>query len=259
MAKSKTRVITAVVLAVATVLVVLLFLLILAIRTKAIYINDWFVSESDVRGVDVSSYQVDVDMKKLAEQNIQFMYIKATEGISFVDNYFEANWQNAAEAGIPAGAYHYFSFMVDGESQAENYITSVGESLEGRLIPAVDLELSENTARPDKTELVTELKAFNKVIEEQYGVKPLIYAQKDFYDAYLRDDFADYPRWVRSVYYPAAWENGDDWLVWQYKDRGELQGYSGGEKYIDLNVLNRKYNLDELIVKATEAKWIFSK
>jgi lysozyme len=254
MAKPKTRVVTVVVLAVSTALVVLLFLLVLAIRNKVIYINDWFVAESDVRGVDVSGHQVDVDMKKLAEQNVQFIYIKATEGSSFVDNYFETNWKNAADAGIPAGAYHYFSFMVDGESQAENYITSVGESLDGRLIPAVDLELGENTASPNKTELVAELKTFNHIIEEQYGVKPLIYAQKDFYDKYLRDDFADYPRWIRSVYYPAAWENGDDWLVWQYKDRGELQGYSGGEKYIDLNVLNRKHNLDELKVKATEAK-----
>lgn len=226
----------------------------LLVRNKSIFINDWFVQETDVRGVDVSGHQVNIDMQQLADQNVQFIYIKATEGSSFVDNYFEPNWKNAAEAGIPAGAYHYFSFVVDGTSQAYNYITSVGQSLEGRLIPAVDLELGDNTATPDKTELVTELKAFNKTIEEQYGVKPIIYAQKDFYGKYLRDDFADYPRWIRSVYYPASWENGDDWLIWQYKDRGELKGYSGGEKYIDLNVLNRKHSLDELKVKATEAK-----
>jgi len=255
MAKSKTRVISIVVLAVATVLVVLAFLLILAVRHKVIFVNDYFVSSSDVRGVDISGHQVEVDLKKLAGQNIQFVYIKATEGSSYVDNYFEKNWANAAEAGIPAGAYHYFSYDADGESQAYNFITSVGEDLTGRLIPAVDMEYAgENSRPPEKTAVVEELKKFNAVIEEAYGVKPIIYAQKDYYDKYLKDDFADYPRWVRSVYYPASWDNGDDWLVWQYKDRGELEGYSGGEKYIDLNVLNRKHSLDELKVKATEAK-----
>lgn len=255
MAKSKTRVIAVVVLAVATALVVLLFLLILAVRHKIIFINDFFVADSDVRGVDISSYQMNVDMKKLAEQNVQFAYIKATEGSSYVDNYFEQNWDNIAEAGIPAGAYHYFSYDADGESQAYNYITTVGKDLTGRLIPAVDMEYAgENSRPPVKSVVVEELKKFNAIIEEEYGVKPIIYAQKDYYDAYLRDDFADYPHWVRSVYYPASWDNGDDWLVWQYKDRGELEGYSGGEKYIDLNVLNRKHSLDELKVKATEAK-----
>lgn len=254
MVKDRSRVafVVATVILLAVIGAVLVFFL--SVRTKAVFINDWFVSERDTRGVDISGYQVDVDMKKLAEQGVQFAYIKATEGSSFVDNYFESNWRNAAEAGILAGAYHYFSFNVDGESQAENYMTSVGDDLHGRLIPAVDLELGENTARPKKDELVAELKVFNAAIEAKYGVKPLIYAQKDFYDTYLADDFADYPRWVRSVYYPASWENGDDWLVWQYKDRGELEGYSGGEKYIDLNVINRKRSLNELVVKTTEAE-----
>ncbi len=254
MEKPKSRVIFIAATVALIVLIGFVLLFFLAVRTKNIFINDWFVSERDTRGVDLSGHQVNVDMKKLAEQNVQFVYIKATEGISFVDNYFESNWQNAAEAGLLAGAYHYFSFNVDGEEQAQNYIMSVGEDLNGRLIPAVDLELGENTARPQKDELVAELKKFNAAIEGQYGVKPLIYAQKDFYDTYLADDFAGYPRWVRSVYFPAAWENGDDWLVWQYKDRGELEGYSGGEKYIDLNVINRKRSLNELVVKTTEAE-----
>ncbi len=35
----------------------------------------------------------------------------------------------------------------------------------------------------------------------------------------------------------------------QYLNRGELDGYTGGEKYIDLNILNKDKKLDDLIIK----------
>ncbi|MBQ8953937.1 MAG: hypothetical protein IJ048_07450 [Clostridia bacterium] len=39
----------------------------------------------------------------------------------------------------------------------------------------------------------------------------------------------------RDVYLPPIWV--EDWLIWQYSDRGELEGYDGEERYIDLNVM----------------------
>ena len=74
-------------------------------KQKKIFINKWFVDESaSTIGVDVSSYQADIDMNKLKEQNIQFVYIKATEGSSGQDERFAENWENAKRAGLPAGA-----------------------------------------------------------------------------------------------------------------------------------------------------------
>ena len=67
-------------------------------KTKTIFINRWFVNEKNSTiGVDVSSYQADIDMNKLKEQNIRFIYIKATEG-SARDDRFTENWANAAKA-----------------------------------------------------------------------------------------------------------------------------------------------------------------
>ena len=73
----------------------------------------------------------------------------------------------------------------------------------------------------------------------------LIYAQKDYWDKYLAADFSSYPRWARNVFYPVFVDVGDDWTVWQYNDRGVLDGYSG-EKFIDLNIVNNKKGLDAL-------------
>ncbi len=222
-----------------------------AIKNRYISINEWSLGPNSVRGVDISAYQVDVDMRQLKEQGIQFVYIKATEGRSHVDEYFTRNWANARVANLPAGAYHFFNFESSGVEQAENYINTAGSSLGGYLLPAVDVEIyyANNTPIvPNRDNLRRELRAMLSRLEQQYGVKPIIYAQKDFYETYLTD-FADYPRWIRDVYVPAKWKNGNDWLIWQYNDRGQLSGYSGGEKYIDLDVINSNKTLDDLRVE----------
>lgn len=218
-----------------------------AVINRKININHWFVGGM-VRGADISSYQGEVDMVKLSEQNISFVYIKATEGGTYVDKYFATNFKNAREANLPMGAYHFFSFKVDGATQAMHYIDTVGELSNGDLIPVVDMELSseEKQDPPEKSEVVSSLKTFVAVLEEKYKCKPMIYSTKDFYEKYLRDDFKDYPRWVRSVLWPVYIEAGDDWFVWQYDDRGELEGYNGEEKYIDLNVINPNHSLNKI-------------
>lgn len=219
-----------------------------AVINRQININKWFTSGQTL-GVDVSSYQENVDFAKLKEQGVEFAYIKATEGTTHTDTSFEDKWRAAAEAGVMAGAYHYFSYNASGTEQAQSFIKVVGE-LEGRLIPAVDMELTTEEVKnpPEISDVVKGLKAFLAVVEEKYGVKPLIYAQKDYYDKYLAADFADYPRWVRNVFYPIYLDFNENWAVWQYNDRGELEGYSG-EKYIDMNVINSAVGLEGLKYK----------
>lgn len=219
------------------------------IKERKLFINEWFVGNG-LKGVDISSYQAEVDMKSLANQGVRFAYIKATEGSGHVDEKFQTNWSNIAKTEIKAGAYHFFSFESGGETQAENYIKTVG-SLEGKMIPAVDVELYGDFVKnpPEKDSVTRQLKILMAVLEDEYKVKPMIYAQKDIYDKYLKDDFKDYPLWARNVYFPVYLEFGGDWIIWQYKDRGELEGYWGNEKYIDLDVLNPSKTLDDLLVK----------
>ena len=76
----------------------------------------------------------------------------------------------------------------------------------------------------------------------------MIYTQSDIRRKYL-SDFQDYPWWIRSVFFPAWLTSlGGDWTLWQYSDRGELNGYSGGEKYIDLNILNTGKSLSDITI-----------
>ena len=103
------RILTGLIIAAVALLLVFLTVFFLA-KKKIIFINSWFVNaETGTVGVDISSYQADVDMEKLKEQNIAFVYVKATEGSSHRDKKFEINWENAEKAGLPSGAYHFFS------------------------------------------------------------------------------------------------------------------------------------------------------
>src|SRR5205807_9805596 len=63
----------------------------------------------EVWGVDVSHHQHRIDWRKLtADKRIGFAYVKATEGVSFVDGRFRENWSAARRAGLRVGAYHFF-------------------------------------------------------------------------------------------------------------------------------------------------------
>ena len=250
MRKGIKRLIIALISLILVVAIIFSSLFVLA-KMKVIYINNWFVNKNDSTiGVDVSSYQANINMNKLKEQNIQFIYIKATEGSKAQDNTFEKNWDNAKKAGLLSGAYHFFSFDSEGKTQAENFINTVDDNMKGRLIPAVDVEYygDKKENPPKKEDVVRELKVFLNALEKEYGVKPIIYSGAEIYDKYLKGEFDEYKKWISSFYTPLSWNYKDDWYIWQYLNKGELEGYSGGEKYIDLNILNKDKKLEDLIV-----------
>ena len=251
MNKGLKRLITVLIVLVIVGAMVFLSVFLLA-KQKKIFINKWFVDEKTcIIGADVSSYQAEINMNKLKEQNIEFIYIKATEGSTFQDGRFAENWENAARAELSSGAYHFFSYDSEGRTQAENFIRTVGTDLKGRLLPAVDVEYYGDKEKnpPEKEDVVRELRIYLEMLEEEYGVKPLIYTRSDIYEKYLKGEFDEYKKWMSSIYTPLSWNYKDDWYIWQYLNRGKLEGYTGGEMSIDLNVLNKEKELDDLIIE----------
>lgn len=200
-------------------------------------LNQYLVSRYAFQGVDVSHHQGTVDWETLAGQGIDFAFIKATEGSSHLDEKFAANWQGAAEAGVYAGAYHFFSFDSAGSTQAEWYIQTVGD-LNGRLAPVADVEYygDKELHPPEKEAVIRELREFLRILEECYQVKPVIYTTYKVYRWYLEGEFDDYPLWIRNVYYPPDLDLRGRWQFWQYTDTAVLPGYEGAEPCIDRNV-----------------------
>lgn len=232
------------------ILLLFIFIIIFLLKQRYISINKFIMSNKDTIGVDISSYQGNVNIKKLKDQNIKFIYIKATEGSSFVDPKFHKNWENAKDEKILSGAYHFFSYDSSGKSQAKNYIKHV-KNIKGRLLPVVDVEYygRHHKNPPKKEKVKKELKAYLLEIEKEYKVKPIIYVNNKLYKKYIKKTFDEYKKWITCVYYPINFTYKDDWYIWQYTDKGKLKGYKGKEKYIDMNVINKKKSLEDLIVK----------
>lgn len=238
--------------AVFVVLVLIFITVFILAKQKVIFINEWFVNEKNSTiGVDISAYQANVDMQALKAQNIQFVYIKATEGSTYQDEMFAQNRENAQAAGLLCGAYHFFSYDSPAQTQAENFIQTVGDDIRGELLPVVDVEYYGDKEQnpPAKEDVVRELNAFLQALESHYAVKPMIYTRADIYENYLQGFSKEYKMWISSLYTPLRWNYHEDWYIWQYLNTGTLQGYSGGETYIDMNVLNREKDLQELVVR----------
>lgn len=193
----------------------------------------------EVMGVDVSHYQGDIDWDILSGDGIDFAFIKATEGASYVDPRYEYNAREAAKTGLEIGAYHFFSFDSAGDTQAENFIKAVRDG-DNMLPPTVDLEpYGEYKSKlPPKEDIKPELDALLGALEEHYGKKPIIYTTQRAYKKYLAGGYEEYDIWIRNVLTSPKLSDSREWRFWQYSDRGQLKGYSGEERFIDLNVFN---------------------
>lgn len=235
-------------------LIVTLIMLMMAVigilvLQKEIKITPVFAGRFEIRGVDVSHYQGTIDWPELAGQDLDFAFIKATEGSGHVDECFADNWQEAGKTDLYIGAYHFFSFESEGSKQAQFYIDTVG-SLHGKLAPVVDVEFygDKGSNPPPKDEVVKQLRKMLETLEERYQMKPVIYTTYQAYHHYIGEEFTDYPLWIRNVYYqPLVAGNG--WTFWQYIDTAVLEGYQGAEQYIDMNVFRgNREELQEFVV-----------
>lgn len=202
-----------------------------------ILLNNPSTDEYPVRGVDVSTYQGEINWETLSAQGISFAFIKATEGSSLVDPHFSFNFAEAKKCKIAVGAYHFFSYDSPAETQAQNFINAV-EPFDGMLPPVIDLEFyGGNEKNPPSREYVDEqLGIMLGIFEDYYGLKPIIYATEKSYDLYLSGDYEKYDIWIRDVYFDPELSDGREWTFWQYTNRERLDGYSGREKYIDMNI-----------------------
>lgn len=201
-----------------------------------------------INGIDVSKYQSYIywsSVKKMMidEINIDFTFIKATEGNNTVDAMFKRNWQLSKENNITHGAYHFFIATRSGKLQAQNFINTVSLQ-KGDLPPVIDVEEIYNV---DETTMKQRLLQCLQIIEQHYKVKPIIYTYADFYEKYLSKDFANYKLWIAHYTNNNKPDIANRWLFWQHSQEGRVNGIT--EK-VDFNVFNgNQQNFEDLLIK----------
>lgn len=201
-------------------------------------------------GIDVSSYQKDIDWSATAkDKNIKFVYVKATEGATYRSRHYQYNIENARQYGIHVGAYHFFRPNVPVEKQFLNF-TSVVKKEDQDLIPLIDVEVRGNnlTVRA----LVDSVLAFADKLEDHYGCKPMIYTGHAFYNSYLSGKISGYPLFIaRYSKVEPRLMGGANWVLWQFSEKGVIAGI---DHAVDLCRFNKGCGLKDILISGRKVR-----
>lgn len=228
----------------AIVAAIILFFVGRLIVDKAFNINAKYgeivYPEGDVRGIDISHYQEEIDWDRLRNAElggvpIRFIFIKATEGVDLIDENFNHNFYHARNNGFLRGAYHFFSTTTDPVRQAKHYCKIVQlDSTD--IVPILDVEKRDGLT---VAQLRTNVIRWMDYVEQHYGATPILYTSYTFRRDYLNTpEFDRYPFWIAHYYVDKLKYTGE-WTFWQHSDRGHVDGIKGE---VDVNVFNGTYH-----------------
>ncbi len=190
-----------------------------------------------IKGLDVSHWNGDPDFAALRDQGMQFVFSKATQGTSLVDDTYQRQTRQARKAGLIAGAYHFFDYRKGGIAQAKHYLDTLRATtgLDSLLPLVVDVETLGSMGTPNKTLARTRLHAMLDELYRQTGRYPMIYTSRHMWEKVVGapSSFRQYPLWVAcwscdTIHMPNGWS---DWLFWQ---AGQFR--LGVDGKLDLNV-----------------------
>ena len=179
---------------------------------------------AEIIGIDVSKYQGVIDFKKVQAAGVSYVFVRATEGITYQDKNFKASFAAAQAAGLTTGAYHFYESNDDPIDQLNNFIAMVTLK-RGDLPPIIDIEKLHNN---DQIDLHKNIQIFLDGLEQHYGVKPIIYSGLNFANKYMTG-FGEYPLWLAEyeVDKPSVPEGWPDWTFWQWSQAGSVDGING--------------------------------
>lgn len=194
-------------------------------------------------GLDVSHHQGTIDWQKVGEDPaVQFVYVKATEGATFVDQSYAQNVKGAKSVGIAVGAYHYLSSGSSVHEQFRNFYRVVDRKAQD-IVPMVDVE-EDGVAGWSRRQLQDSLSTFLRLLESHYLCKPIIYSYAKFYNANLAPRFNAYRLFLShyDVRQPVVAGNGRH-DIWQHSDQGVIDGI---DHPVDLDVFSEGTSLDDI-------------
>jgi GH25 family lysozyme M1 (1,4-beta-N-acetylmuramidase) len=187
-----------------------------------------------VTGIDVSSNDHSggrsIDWAGQANAGVRFAYVKATEGVGYVNPYFDSDYHAAKNQGLYVGAYH-FARPDSGNpvGQADYFINNAQWTVDGAtLVPFLDIEWPyASLGLPDcwgltPAQLSTWIGAFVNEVQVRIGRPPMIYTNSNWWNPCTASDpsFANLPLDIAGYTtspppLPAGWNR---FTLWQYAD-----------------------------------------
>ena len=199
-----------------------------------------------VPGVDVSSYQEDIDWHAVKEAGIEFAIVRVgyrgyKSGELDLDNCFVEHLEGALEAGLEVGVY-FFSQALTPEEAAEE-AQFVVEQIKDYPITypvvydweEVDVSTGARTDEMNMLMLTSCAQAFCETVEAA-GYRSCVYFNQTYgYQQFNLLSLKEYDFWLAEYDFHPSFAYHFE--LWQYTNEGTVPGIEG---YVDLNIAFRE-------------------
>ncbi len=198
-----------------------------------------------IKGIDVSSYQGNINWQEVAKSGVEFAILKVIRKDLQPDKQFEVNYAGCTEAGLPVQGVYNYSYATTVE-KAKTDAKRVVEILSGRK-PMVWLDVEDKCQCNLGKTLIDIINEYGKIIKSA-GCEFGVYTGLSFYNVYIKQyaEQLQYPFWIAR--YPVSYamsvdrDPADDkrpqiehnLYGWQYSSKGAVPGIKGN---VDLNEL----------------------
>lgn len=196
------------------------------------------LTEETLLGIDVSSFQKEIDWEQAKEAGIEFVMIRVgfrgygEKGGLVEDKYAQANYAGAKEAGLKVGGYFFSQATTPAEAIEEaEYVKQLTATWEMDLPFGFDWECHTEeyrTAGVDARTLTDCTEAFCQAM----GGNVILYANPDQSPKeMLWEEVSQYGLWLGD--YAESPENPETLTMWQYTNEGKVPGVQGN---VDINL-----------------------
>lgn len=192
-----------------------------------------------IRGIDVSSWQGNIDFQKVKASGIQFVILKAggSDAGIYTDKRFYDNYVKATQAGLSIGAYYFVGknckSTTDGLADAMRFHEIIKDCILEYPV-YIDFEAPDSSNKQGNTDAV---KAFCEYMENE-GYYVGIYASdiSGFKDRLYLEQLTAYDKWVAR--YGSEPKYVKNFGIWQASSTGNVPGIAG---HVDLDYSRNDY------------------
>lgn len=186
-------------------------------------------------GLDISSWQGDVDFEKIKEAGVEFLFIRVGSKSSpteyFVDKKFERNIELARQYKIPVGIY-YYSYAGSEKDAREEAKWVIKQLKDYKIDLPVVFDWEEwnnfNFYRVSFYELTKIAEAFLEEIEKA-GYQGMLYSSKSYLENVWYQ--TKYDIWL--AHYTSKTNYEGTYQYWQMTSSGKIDGIKGP---VDVNI-----------------------
>ncbi len=196
-----------------------------------------YKNDETMIGIDVSSFQGQIDWKKVKDSGVEFAIIRLGFGYTVnmelvLDKYFKENLNSAKEQGLKVGVYFYtYANTLEEIREQAKFIS---DSLDGEdldLGVTFDWENWNNFQDYQVSfyDLNNMYDNFSSILKNK-GYDTMLYGSK----FYLNNVWSTSNRKIWLAHYTSMTNYDKDYKIWQFSDKGLVDGING---FVDLDVL----------------------